>query len=384
MTSRGSADSLAMPTLDMETRELSELAVRGLGPMFDPQSQLYCFRLNREGSAMVREGVSHRYTIMVLLGFHQREQAGLTSPVDVKSIFLKMLRESSWLTSLGDLGLLLWLCAVASPEHMKELWDRFDVSTSLSRYREASEGRTMELSWLLTGLAHASLASLSDQCAGLDDLAGKCYSLLRDNQGDHGYFGHLARKGTLAGALRGHIGSFADQVYPILAFTKFSEAYEDTGALDRALACAEGICRVQGEQGQWWWHYDSKTGRVAERYPVYSVHQHAMAPMALLAIAKTHPEKAIPAIYKGLQWISGTNELGCDLRDTSHNLVWRCLYPKGYRRYVAIGAGAVGLRTDFQSRHSMAIRFECRPYELGWLLYAFPGVEVAVPATRLG
>ena len=54
-------------------------------------------------------------------------------------------------------------------------------------------------------------------------------------------------------------------------------------ALQNSLQCANAICNLQGPLGQWWWHYDSMTGRVAERYPVYSVHQHAMAPMALFA-----------------------------------------------------------------------------------------------------
>ena len=47
---------------------------------------------------------------------------------------------------------------------------------------------------------------------------------------------------------------------------------------------ASASCRVP--HGQWWWHYDVRDGSVVERYPVYSVHQHAMAPMALLRPAR--------------------------------------------------------------------------------------------------
>jgi len=40
---------------------------------------------------------------------------------------------------------------------------------------------------------------------------------------------------------------------------------------DRFLATAETvvgvICGAQGAAGQWWWHYDSRTGGVVEGYP---------------------------------------------------------------------------------------------------------------------
>ena len=38
--------------------------------------------------------------------------------------------------------------------------------------------------------------------------------------------------------------------------------------------------------GEWPWHYDSVTGRVVSRYPVFSVHQHAMGPMMLFAASE--------------------------------------------------------------------------------------------------
>ena len=53
--------------------------------------------------------------------------------------------------------------------------------------------------------------------------ARSVYELLKKNQGPGGTFGHLAAAGSLAGALRGRIGSFADQVYPIYAFSQFAK-----------------------------------------------------------------------------------------------------------------------------------------------------------------
>jgi len=366
-------------SMGTEIKELSELAVRGLVPMFDPQSQLFCFRLKRSRSGMIREGLSRRYTIMVLLGLHRREKGGLASPIKIEDVLGRLLRDTAWITNIGDLGLLLWVCASASPDQLKKTWTRLDLPNALTRYREVSEGRTMELAWFLSGLAQTRLVSSTEQCPGLDDLVEKCFALLGENQGNHGYFGHSSRKGAFAGVLRGHIGSFADQVYPIYALTRFAEAYKVQKALEMAHACAEAICRAQGEQGQWWWHYDSQTGRVVERYPVYSVHQHGMAPMALLALTKSYPGELTPAIYKGLRWLAANNEIGSDLRDNAANVIWRCISPRGYRRYIGMAASLLGLRDTFQSPDNMAITWECRPYELGWLLYAFPAGDTAMP-----
>jgi len=67
--------------------------------------------------------------------------------------------------------------------------------------------------------------------------------------------------------LRGHIGSFADQVYPIYALARFGQAYGVQPAVEMAGRCGEAICRMQGPSGQWWWHYDTRTGKVFETYP---------------------------------------------------------------------------------------------------------------------
>ena len=61
----------------------------------------------------------------------------------------------------------------------------------------------------------------------------------------------------------------------------------------------------QGPAGQWWWHYDRRTGRVVERYPVYAVHQDAMAPMALLALERRGAASTCATpIARGLAWLA--------------------------------------------------------------------------------
>jgi hypothetical protein len=375
MTNRGSAPIVITGPTRTDIGGLIEGALKGLVPMFDVENQLFCFRLKQSGTKFVREGLSRRYTIMTLLGLQRSENAGLKSPVEILPVLDGLLRDTAWVTNIGDLGLLLWICAESSPQRLREVCSRVDLQGTFNQSRVVREGRTMELAWLLSGLVHASLA-YPDEFHRIGDLAHRTYKLLCQNQGDHGFFGHLGRGGTITGLLRGRIGSFADQVYPIYALSKFAQMYGVREALETARNCADEICRVQGPMGQWWWHYNAATGRVAERYPVYSVHQEGMAPMALFALQEAAGLDYGEAIHKGLSWISGSNELACDLRDAS-GVVWRCIY-HGRRHKVYLDRILSILGSDANgSTNGKSLLPECRPYELGWLLYALAGRQFA-------
>jgi hypothetical protein len=363
--------------LDREIPKLNELAVKGLAEMFDPEEQLFCFRLKRTEGGLVREGVSRRYTIIALLGLYQLESTGLQSPVNIKTTLDHLLRTSDQIGDLGDLGLLLWLCALASPENLERIGRIRNLKSELNHDCVSLEGRTMELAWLLSGLAHVTVAC-AERASALSATALRVYDLIKDNQAGKGIFGHLSRPKSLAGFIRGQVGSFADQVYPIYALSKFAQAYDRPEALQLAANCADAICQAQGSLGQWWWHYNSSAGSFVEQYPVYSVHQHGMAPMALLALKAASGRDFTPAISKGLQWIFGNNELGCDLRDRSAHVIWRSTYPSGYHRHLNTAASVLRGRGHMRSYRHMKVKFECRPYELGWLLYAHGGRGTAV------
>ena len=350
------------PGLDLD--ELTQMAVKGLERMFDSEKQLFCFRLKQSEHGLVREGLSHRYTLMSLLGLHKIEK----SPIDVGTALDALLRTTTWVDNIGDLGLLLWLCALDSPERLEEVCSKFEVRSALSRYPDARQARTMELAWFLSGLAHATLSPRRKISRDLTELAFNAYDSLKDNQGGSGIFGHLARKRSMAGRVRGHIGSFADQVYPIYALARFAQAYNHEEALQEALKCTEAICRVQGTKGQWWWHYNSSTGRVLQRYPVYAVHQHGMGPMALFAVGEAAQLDFTDAIYRGLRWITGKNELSYEFRDASASIVWRSIYRKPHRMYLD---EILSLVRFSEGDGAFEVKRECRPYELGWLLYAF-------------
>src|SRR6185295_12279489 len=140
--------------------------------------------------------------------------------------------------------------------------------------------------------------------------------------------------------------------------------------------CAQAICDAQGPQGQWWWHYDAPTGRVVQRYPVYSVHQEAMGPMALFAVKEATGKDFDQAALKGLEWIDGRNELKEDLRDPQIGVVWRCLrFPTTTSMLRQEARFFLHWQAEPRPMRGLTVLRECRPYELGWLLYAFCRVK---------
>lgn len=351
--------------------ELNRMALLGLVPMFVGEKQLFCYRLVHTNHGLVSEGLSPRYTIMTLLGLREVERTGARTPFDVNAIYTSFARDMSWIHGAGDLGLYIWLTAVFAPDQIDDLFRRCDLQTVLDRYDDARQARTMELAWFLAGLSHAALAC-PEKLPDLKKLAANTYRRLEKNKGRSGFFGHQSMSKSVAGFFRGRVGSFADQIYPLYAISQFARAFQVEAAANSALDCAKAICASQGELGQWWWLYDSQSGRVSSKYPVYSVHQQGMAPMGLLAAEEATAQSFQEPIYKGLRWITGANELGKDMRDMSQNLIWRCIRPQQeHSKYLNIVRSLVGLPGGTPAAADLRILYEDRPYELGWLLYAF-------------
>ena len=354
-----------------DVQDLLKFAANGLVAMFDKDRQLFCHRLLTTKEGLVSEGMSPRYTIMTLLGLKELETAGGDSPFDIRSIYSSFVRDTKWIHGIGDTGLLIWLVATFEPNHLHNLFRTLNYETVLDRFSDARECHTMELAWFLCGLAH-SAKSRPELASALTDVAMKAYRYMIANQGEQGFFGHKSAERSLSGRLRGHIGSFADQVYPIYAMAKLAEYFHVKEPLGPALKCARAICSAQGESGQWWWLYDARRGRVSSRYPVYSVHQHGMAPMCLFALEDATGQSFRESIYRGLRWIYGVNELGIDMRNATRTLIWRCILP-GNRstKFWEIAISAFRPINHNAKVRSLEVLYEQRPYEFGWLLFAF-------------
>ena len=93
--------------------------------------------------------------------------------------------------------------------------------------------------------------------------------------------------------------------------------------------------------------------------------------MALFALEETTNQCFEGAIYKGLRWIDGANELGVSMKDDREQVIWRCILPTNSRaKYWEILQNALGSFNETAGVLSLMILFEQRPYEFGWLLFA--------------
>jgi len=350
--------------------DLITLGVAGLRSMFDEERQLFNFKVRKSDTGVVREGHSLRYTIISLLGLHRLSEHTGLQPVDIKSVTRRLVDNASDVQSIGDLGLLLWLCAVTDKEEFARLYTQADITHAWERYEDGKTGLTTELSWLLTGLSYYAKNTNGSVLPGMEETIMRLFDIISGNYGGRGIFGHRRSEGAISN-FRSRIGCFADQVYPIYAFSIFGSTFANSNALEIARSTADRICELQGPLGQWWWHYNASTGKVAGRYPVYSVHQDGMAPMALFAAGLATGRDYNAAIYKGLSWIMGNNELNTDMVDTEHNVIWRNIHRTRIAKYAELACASFTGMTKKEQPKDLRVLYECWSYHLGWLLYAF-------------
>jgi hypothetical protein len=355
---------------------LRERALRGLARMYRPDEGLFAFRIGRSGKELILQGVSPRYTAIALIGLAGEEEAVQRSVLGgrtAREACARLLDERKRPENLGDVGLTLWAASAAGCK------DRQSVVEQLLALRPADAPHpTVDVAWTLAAL-----------CADLRAVVGSlrqrlAHRLIGSYGRGVGTFPH--RLGGRGIGLRDHVCCFADLVYPVHALARYAEVFGDTEARDVALSCAGEICARQGLDGQWWWHHDCRTGDVIERYPVYAVHQDAMAPMAFLAVESAAGVDLRSSIDMGLAWLAHAPELsGGSLVDEGADLIWRKVArrePAKLARYLQAAASRLNPALRIPGLDSLfppgAVDHEDRPYHLGWLLHAWPADRAAV------
>ena len=353
--------------------ELCELAVSGLRRMALPDLHFpHTMRgVDRwNGSGVVPEGDNLRYTINVAQGLawtSEAEQRAVLGGKTAADLALSCIKRAIKSGEPGAVALAAWAAAETAGVFAADLFKLLEHSLSSDK-----SVQTVSCAWALTAaLAARHLGPTTE----VQQLASRL--LLFRAQAKSGLFRHFT-PAAAAGFARGHVGCFADQVYPIQALARLSYMDGDQVALRAAEACAARIVALQGLEGQWWWHYETRDGSVVEGYPVYSVHQHAMAPMALLDLYDAGGTDYRPALAKGLDWLDRRPETREPIISLEDGVIWRKIGraepPKLVRSVAAVttavssGWHLPGLDTIFPP---VKVDRECRPYEFGWMLYAW-------------
>ncbi|MFW6146519.1 MAG: hypothetical protein ACOC7R_04215 [Planctomycetota bacterium] len=359
-----------LPEVRRTTRELRRMAAGALARMYRPAEGMFAFRCRRTTYGPVAEGVSRRYTCTALVAL-SHEAPDVRGQVlgghSVDDLCERMVKGIDTAEDLGEVALALWAARALHHAH---------ASIALARLQAMEvSGRpwpTVELSWALGALTAEDDAT--DDPALADRLARRLLDAYRP---DSGLFAH-GPAGGKAERLRAHVGDFADFVYPIFALATWARRSGKDEALAVARHSAERMCQLQGDEGQWWWHFDVRNGSIIERFPVYAVHQDAMAPMALLALADACGDRHNEAIARGLHWLVDPPETSEPLIDADEGIIWRKV---ARREPVKLARGLQAAASRLHPRLRApgldvllppgVVDYESRPYHMAWILYAW-------------
>ena len=309
-------------------------------------------------------GVSLRYGAITALGLLRCPEATQRSVLrgeTARDLIARLGKQLHETTNIGDTALVCWAAAEAEDEVMDFALQR------LAKMQEyAAPAFVVEAAWVVSALVAARpKADVEEPLAQARNrlLAAQSGQLYPHNVGSGGSW------------FRAHVGSFAAQVYPMQALARLHRSADDQSALATANSVAASICAAQGRDGQWWWHYDARTGDVVEGYPVYTVHQHAMGPMALLDLAEAGGDDHLDSICRGLRWLDSRPESAEAMILDSPPITWRKVARNDPRKLarglqaastkIAPGIRAAALDRIFPPG---VVDHECRPYEFGWLL----------------
>ncbi len=321
-----------------------------------------------QGPQVLPEGRSLRYAAIVALGLagcaedSQRAALGGQSAAELAVAALELAQTSD---DPGAVALAVWAAAEVAGQESSDALDR------LSRLADRPGIPTVDTSWtVVAGLALSNGRG--------EQLWRTAAGRLLANEGGRGIYPHNL---PMAGGIRGHVGCFADQIYPVQAHARAFRATGDPAFLEAANRTARRIVELQGPQGQWWWHYDARTGDVVEGFPVYSVHQHGMAPMALFELLEAGGDDHRAAVASGLDWLTAHPECVEPLIAPELGVIWRKVGRREPRKAARLlSALGTKVRPGFvvpgldRAFPPGGVDYECRPYELGWLLYAWPDV----------
>jgi hypothetical protein len=361
---------LAEPLL----HRLRALAHASLPLMYSREANQYVFTVRREAGALKPAGLSDRYTAIALIGLAADGFDQWSLPYDPVALANTLVRRLPESDNLGDAALIAWAARATGG-------DNATAWTHVERlFRQRASHPTVEVAWALAAAAMEGRAASESLRKAL------AASVLEAWNPRSALFGHSAG----GGGARSHVACFADQVYPIFALSRFAARHADLPALDAAARCARRICARQGAEGQWWWHYDHRTGEVIEGYPVYAIHQDAMAPMALRAVEEAGGGDFREFTGRGLGWLERSPELhGGSLFDAAAPMLWRKVArrePMKATRYLQAACTrlhpslrAPGVDALFPAT---VIDFEDRPYHWGWFLYAWAERQDPRPGPR--
>lgn len=354
-------------------------ARKGLSQCYrDPINHLpYTTRLSNDNK-LISIGNSVRYAAICQIGIQRWIRYHPEDISALPDLWPALTDRLSVIDDIGDAALCLWAAADAQNQQAECC---AELLQSLWPHRRHT-CNAVELGWIVK-------AGIVSNVKGGRILAEKIKPILDSSYQDlRSLYAHdiaLFRRHNRRGRfnISRNISCFADQVYPILALAAYGAVFDDAESIQCASAVVNSICSFQGPLGQWMWHYDTNAGKVCEEYPVFSVHQDAMAPMAILAADKVAGTDHTADVQRGMRWLLGKNELNKNLILPDKGIIWRDIERREPFKFSRLSRGICCALQLEKCHHLLRksilgykLNYECRPYHLGWILYAWADYKV--------
>jgi len=321
-----------------------------------------------------------RYTINTLLGRVRAGRActdGAPSLEAVDREIAEFVGRYDSTLDAGDRGLLLVLLVEAG--RLDDLSRAIDNASESVRQTGIAALNLQDLSWLAWGAVRAAEAGATSA----EPLAATLRAELVERSAPSGLAQHKPSR------LRRDIVSFGGTVYYLRALHEYGRALDDAEARTRFERGVRSALGLQGARGEWPWMIGVTSGHALDVYPVYSVHQLAMAMLFLLpALDDGKVAGVAEAIERSYRWTMGANELAIPFGARHPFIVYRSIErrepaPKLSRFGRAAFRSRIGSAAPKTPARRVQINPEWRSYEGGWLLYAWadrPDALVADPA----
>lgn len=384
------AATSALERLDNDLAGLAELSLEVLPAMHDGRSGLFAHKTSIRDGAYVNQEPNLLYSTVSLVGLLTQRRRPVESVLALGPAMDGAHEAVARRGAPSEQANLVWASALAEDGRGEPLLAKL----AESKPRCCPSG---ELGQVLYGLVVGAEAFPAKRDRAMTAAAECAAELLGRFSPEADVFRATPPRRTIPRRelIESRFTHFAAQVYPLHGLAAFHLA---TGASPpEALGrVAERIVEAQGPLGQWWWLYSSRTRKVLEGYPVYSVHQDGMAFLGLMELEKLGVGDFTEPLMLGLEWLSGANELGVDMVERDPPLINRCIQRVGSHEDRAYGISrpnvtkviarsfapkAISDRNEAEPAE-LEVLHECRSYHLGWLLYADSLVQRAAALLR--
>ncbi|MBU1575738.1 MAG: hypothetical protein KKG02_06665 [Candidatus Edwardsbacteria bacterium] len=355
----------------MDNTYLPEAILKKLNDTFAQDLYPFSWRLGPE-QTLIKQGVSIRYSAMALIGIaaYSKMNTIYPSKQNMGQISKSLMNEIITVNNVGDLGLLLWALSLCGSHCSEDVYSKLLSLLKVTNDSVYNYSQTMWLSWVIDGLC-AYYSQTSDRVI-FDHIRNAANKLINNQDKSSGLFYRCHSSNKPIETLKSKIAFFSDQIYPTHALTSACLVTNEPRYLNAAEKTANRLINNQGSFGEWPWVYHVSTGGVVETYPIYSVHQHGMGPMALRRLGQANGKSYEDICCKSVNWLN-RNAMGINMFSGAHNLVWRSQKRRHFQRVLTGMVQAQAALTGQCLRlpnTRLKIDYECRPYELGWLLYA--------------